>query len=169
MTALKPRWSRSLPIAMAYGPMHWELAGDIMLWFFTAVLLTAGVAIFRPGLLRRGHMSRGEVYYTALAYTLIWSSAAIAGLFLFGLVFLCILHVETSFWAFYELFYLVSIPLVFHVFPVLAVAAWIWGLYGWQRLGYAPNAIKLAALVTLAVTASALSYFGLEIACRWNQ
>lgn len=147
---------------MAYGPLRWELADQCAAWGIAVFVLTSGVACFRGDLLRDSDRSNGEAYFSALAFTLLLANALIAFLFSFGLVFLAIFPVVSGFWFFWEMFYLLSIPMVFHVFPVLTLAAWGWSVFGWWKLHYSSRAVLLAVLLTVALTLSATSYFLLE-------
>jgi len=157
-----PAW----PLMMAYGPLYWELSGECLVWGIAIFVLTSGVAFFRCDLLRDSDKSKGESYFSALSFTLLLANGLIAFLFSFGLVFLAIFPVVSGFWFFWEMFYLLGIPMVFHVFPVLTLVAWAWSVIGWRKLHYSSRALLLSGLLTVALTLSASSYFLFEFGIR---
>jgi len=150
----------------SYGPLHWETAGEIVVLGITVAILYAGAAYLQSRLQLNRDRSSGEAHYISLAYALLLLNAGCTVLYMVALVFLGIYPVESGLWIFWQVFYLISIPMVFHVLPVITLIAWAWSLVGWTRFHYALRDVALAALLTLAWGVSAGSYFGMEYVFR---
>jgi len=100
-----------------------------------------------------------EEYCTGLAVPFVWLCAAIAVVFLTGMIFLDWLGIESGFWAIWQLLWILSVTAVFWVLPFLGVSIAFWGYAGRLTAGYTSRTIRLCNACLLALLLDAGLYF----------
>ncbi len=94
---------------------------------------------------------RSEQVCSRLASAFLSLAVAIMSIFTVGLVFLAWLKISSAFWFIWELFYLMSVVIVFRVMPLLAVILICWAAVGRWRAGFSLRSLRLTSTCLVAV------------------
>jgi hypothetical protein len=127
-------------------------------------LLVVGWLVTVSALLRRRFStvnihSERNCSTTALAF--LFLELIIMFTFLIGL-FMMWLKIESIFWLFWELAFLLSVICVFAVLPIITTCLLGWSLIGKWKANYSPLNLRLTLLCLLAMLIDGGLYFGLQ-------
>ncbi len=138
---------------------------NVVMFSITVAIVCIGTVYFPRNWFCRSVNAGSETYFTAFAYTLLSLHACIAILQLAGLVGMY-LGIVSVLWAFWQMFYLLSIGMVFRHIPILTLCAFLWSLVGWWRWHYSARGALLVLLLSLTLVVNVGLYIAFQALVR---
>lgn len=143
-----------------YAPLFSNPIDIAIAWFLVAAWLAIGAALFRV----RSEITsmHPEDVCSAAAQAFLALVLTIMLIYIFGLVFLVYLKIQSFLWAFWELFFLMSVTCVFRVLPFFAIGLLCWAFFGKQKANYSPRNLHLALACLFMTLIDGALYFWLS-------
>ena len=142
-----------------YAPLFSNSSDIAIAWLAVAAWLFIGVVLVRR---RFAAISmRSEQVCSAAALSFFALALTIMLIFVVGLVFLVWLKITSVFWAFWQLFFLMSVVCVFRVLPFVAIGLLCWAFIGKQRASYSSRILHLTLAGLLTALIDGALYFWL--------